>query len=121
MRLSSITTDRRQGRCAFFQAWEIFLPPNVPLLLAGKKPSSFSPLIRRSDEFRSAIPRQVARQQSPPPLRRPLAMLANFEMPQGARVNVLSAKASCDLRSVMAAEFFILFARYFIVRFTIIM
>src|SRR5437763_9779961 len=43
-------------------------------LLRERNPSASLP-IHRSDEFRAAIPWPVARQQSPPPLRRPPAML----------------------------------------------
>lgn len=73
MRLSSITTDRGQGSLAFFQAWEIY-PPSECCLLWERNLTAPLP-IHRSDEFRMAIPWQVARQHGPPPLRRPSPML----------------------------------------------
>jgi hypothetical protein len=61
-------------RHAFTQASEIYPPSECPSFLRERNPAAPLP-IHRSDEFRPAIPWQVARQQGLPPLHRPLAML----------------------------------------------
>jgi hypothetical protein len=73
MKLFVVLTGYPEAGFAFFQAWEIY-PPSECSRLRERNLSVPLP-IHRSDEFRSAIPRQVARQQSLLPLRRPLPML----------------------------------------------
>lgn len=58
----------------FTQASEIYPPSECSSSLWERSLAAPLP-IHRSDEFRPAIPRQVARQQGLPPLHRPLAML----------------------------------------------
>ena len=62
----------------------------------GSKRSGSLPVLIGLDEFRPAIPRQVALQQSLPPLRRPRTILQNKTSPY----NDLSANGNNPLNSV---------------------
>jgi hypothetical protein len=79
---------------SFLRHGESIDPMNV--YATGSKQSGSLPVLISLDEFQPAIPRQVALQQSLPPLRRPRTILQNKTPPY----NDLSANGNNPLNSV---------------------
>jgi hypothetical protein len=79
---------------SFLRHGESIDPMNV--YATGSKQSGSLPVLIGLDEFQPAIPRQVALQQSLPPLRRPRTILQNKTPPY----NDLSATGNNPLNSV---------------------
>ena len=79
---------------SFLRHGESIDPMNV--YATGSQQSGSLPVLISLDEFQPAIPRQVALQQSLPPLRRPRTILQNKTPPY----NDLSANGNNPLNSV---------------------
>jgi hypothetical protein len=82
----------------------------INVYATGSKPSGSLPVLIGLDEFQPAIPRQVALQQSLPPLRRPRTILQNKTSPY----NDLSANGNNPLNSVSQHKGALQFRRSFL-------
>src|ERR1700747_1653208 len=83
-----------EDRHEFSEAWGIYRSDDT--CSTGSKRSGSLPVLIGLDEFQPAIPRQVALQQSLPPLRRPRTILQNKTSPY----NDLSANGNTPLNFV---------------------